>query len=189
MSKSPCCGCGPTGIGNLNFDLIYGLPLQTIASLRKTCEIVAMLSPDRIACYGYAHMPRLKANQRRIDESTLPGIGGTYRSGRGHRRGISAPGFSEDRHRSFCKARRRAGPGCDIEGRLHRNFQGYTDDGRETLIGSWRVLDFPVSGMDMSRIFPTSRAMFVRFRQAASRRRAAASWMPPKGSAPAPSKA
>ena len=62
------------GIGNLNFDLIYGLPLQTIASLRKTCEIVAMLSPDRIACYGYAHMPRLKANQRRIDESTLPGV-------------------------------------------------------------------------------------------------------------------
>ena len=62
------------GIGSLNFDLIYGLPLQTIASLRKTCEIVAMLSPDRIACYGYAHMPRLKANQRRIDESTLPGV-------------------------------------------------------------------------------------------------------------------
>ena len=61
------------GIGNLNFDLIYGLPLQTIASLRKTCEIVAMLSPDRIACYGYAHMPRLKANQRLIDEKTLPG--------------------------------------------------------------------------------------------------------------------
>ena len=62
------------GIGNLNFDLIYGLPLQTIDSLRKTCEIVAMLSPDRIACFGYAHMPRLKANQRRIDETTLPGV-------------------------------------------------------------------------------------------------------------------
>ena len=62
------------GIQNLNFDLIYGLPLQTPASLRKTCEIVATLSPDRIACYGYAHMPRLKANQRRIDETTLPGI-------------------------------------------------------------------------------------------------------------------
>jgi oxygen-independent coproporphyrinogen-3 oxidase len=35
-----------------------------VASLRKTCDAVAMLSPDRIACYGYAHMPRLKANQR-----------------------------------------------------------------------------------------------------------------------------
>ena len=62
------------GIHNLNFDLIYGLPLQTTTSLSKTCEIVATLLPDRIACYGYAHMPRLKANQRRINESTLPGI-------------------------------------------------------------------------------------------------------------------
>ena len=46
------------GIDNLNSTL------QTVASLRKTCDAVAMLSPDRIACYGYAHMPRLKANQR-----------------------------------------------------------------------------------------------------------------------------
>src|SRR3954447_18375743 len=62
------------GICHLNFDLIYGLPLQTTASLRKTCDIVAALQPDRIACYVYAHMPRLKANQRRIDESTLPDV-------------------------------------------------------------------------------------------------------------------
>ena len=102
------------GIQNLNFDLIYGLPLQTTASLRKTCEIVAMLSPDRIACYGYAHMPRLKANQRRIDESYAAWHRRTHRSGRNHCRGISAPGLPEDRHRSFCKARRRARPRRDV---------------------------------------------------------------------------
>ena len=122
------------GIQNLNFDLIYGLPLQTIASLRKTCEIVAMLSPDRIACYGYAHMPRLKANQRRIDETTLPGI-----EERIDQAEIIAEEFLRRGYRKigidhFAK------PGDALaraatSGRLHRNFQGYTDDGRETLIG------------------------------------------------------
>jgi len=122
------------GIRNLNFDLIYGLPLQTTASLRRTCEIVAALQPDRIACYGYAHMPRLKANQRRIDESTLPDV-----EERIDQAGIIAEEFLR---RGFLKI------GIDhfarpddalaravAAGRLHRNFQGYTDDGRATLIG------------------------------------------------------
>ena len=122
------------GIRNLNFDLIYGLPLQTTASLRKTCEIVADLQPDRIACYGYAHMPRLKANQRRIDESTLPDV-----EARIDQAGIIAEEFQR---RGFLKIGidHFARPGDALAqaaaaGRLHRNFQGYTDDGRETLIG------------------------------------------------------
>ena len=122
------------GIGSLNFDLIYGLPLQTIASLRKTCELVAMLSPDRIACYGYAHVPRLKANQRRIDEKALPGV---------EQRIDQAAAITEEfRRHGYLKV------GIDhfarpddalaraaISGQLRRNFQGYTDDTRETLIG------------------------------------------------------
>jgi oxygen-independent coproporphyrinogen-3 oxidase len=122
------------GIRNLNFDLIYGLPLQTVVSLRKTCEIVATLLPDRIACYGYAHMPRLKANQRRIDESTLPGV-----EERIEQAGVIAEEFL--RH-GFLKigidhfARPDDALACAaVSGRLHRNFQGYTDDGRATLIG------------------------------------------------------
>ena len=122
------------GIGNLNFDLIYGLPLQTIASLRKTCEIVALLSPDRIACYGYAHMPHLKANQRRIDETTLPTV---------EERIDQATAIAEEFvHRGFLKIGidHFARPGdalsrAAMAGRLRRNFQGYTDDARETLIG------------------------------------------------------
>lgn len=122
------------GIQNLNFDLIYGLPLQTVASLQKTCDIVAAMLPDRIACYGYAHVPRMKANQRRIDESTLPGI-----EERIDQAGIIAEEFL---HRGYRKI------GIDhfarpsdtlaraaMAGQLHRNFQGYTDDARETLIG------------------------------------------------------
>lgn len=122
------------GIENLNFDLIYGLPLQTIASLRKTCEIVAALSPDRIACYGYAHMPRLKANQRRIDERTLPGI-----EERIDQAEIIADEFQRYGYQKI-GIDHFARPGDALaraarSGGLHRNFQGYTDDGRETLIG------------------------------------------------------
>jgi oxygen-independent coproporphyrinogen-3 oxidase len=122
------------GIRNLNFDLIYGLPLQTIESLRKTCAIVANLSPDRIACYGYAHMPHLKANQRRIDEKQLPGA---------EERIDQAGAIAEEflRH-GYLKIGidHFARPDDELaraaaSGRLHRNFQGYTDDASVTLIG------------------------------------------------------
>ena len=122
------------GIQNLNFDLIYGLPLQTIVSLRKTCEIVATLLPDRIACYGYAHMPRLKANQRRIDERTLPDIEeridqAAIIAEEFLRHGYQKIGIDHFARPSDALAR------AALSGQLHRNFQGYTDDGRETLIG------------------------------------------------------
>jgi oxygen-independent coproporphyrinogen-3 oxidase len=122
------------GIGNLNFDLIYGLPLQTTTSLQKTCRIVAELSPDRIACYGYAHMPRLKANQRRIDENTLPSLEERIDQAETIAEEFLRHGFQKIGIDHFAR------PGDALAraanaGRLHRNFQGYTDDGRETLIG------------------------------------------------------
>jgi oxygen-independent coproporphyrinogen III oxidase len=122
------------GVCNLNFDLIYGLPLQTVASLRKTCEIVAGLLPDRIACYGYAHMPRMKANQRRIDESHLPGVEERINQAEIMAEEFQRHGFLKIGIDHFAK------PGdplarAVLSSRLHRNFQGYTDDGRATLIG------------------------------------------------------
>jgi oxygen-independent coproporphyrinogen III oxidase len=122
------------GIGHLNFDLIYGLPLQTSASLRKTCEMVAMLSPDRIACYGYAHMPRLKANQRCIDESTLPGVELRIDHAASIAEEFQRHGFQKIGIDHFARADDGLARAA-MSGRLHRNFQGYTDDGRETLIG------------------------------------------------------
>ena len=122
------------GIGNLNFDLIYGLPLQTIASLRKTCEIVAMLSPDRIACYGYAHMPRLKANQRLIDEKTLPGPDERIDQAEAIAEEFQRCGYLKIGIDHFARPDDALAQAA-MAGRLHRNFQGYTEDGRETLIG------------------------------------------------------
>lgn len=122
------------GIRNLNFDLIYGLPLQTIASLRKTCDIAASLGPDRIACYGYAHMPRLKANQRRIDETTLPGVEERIEQAAIIAVEFLRRGFVKIGIDHFARLEDRLARAA-MSGRLHRNFQGYTDDARETLIG------------------------------------------------------
>lgn len=122
------------GIRNLNFDLIYGLPLQTIASLRETCEIVAALSPNRIACYGYAHMPRLKANQRRIDDSTLPGTEERIDQAEAIAEEFLRHGFVKIGTDHFARPDDALSKAA-ISGRLYRNFQGYTDDGRETLVG------------------------------------------------------
>ena len=144
------------GIGNLNFDLIYGLPLQTIASLRKTCEVVAMLSPDRIACYGYAHMPRLKANQRLIDEKTLPGVEERIDQADTIAEEFQRHGFLKIGIDHFARPDDALAQAA-MSGRLHRNFQGYTDDARETLIGLRRVFDFAVRGWIRPEYFRRSK--------------------------------
>jgi oxygen-independent coproporphyrinogen-3 oxidase len=60
------------GMTSVNYDLIYGLPFQTRESVRQTVEAVAMLKPDRIAFYAYAHVPWIKPSQRRFTEADLP---------------------------------------------------------------------------------------------------------------------
>jgi oxygen-independent coproporphyrinogen III oxidase len=65
--------CRDSGIRSLNVDLIYGLPRQTAAAFRRTLRLVMSARPDRIAVYGYAHLPALFKAQRRIDPEDLPG--------------------------------------------------------------------------------------------------------------------
>ncbi len=122
------------GIHNLNFDLIYGLPLQTTESIRKTCAHVVSMAPDRIACFGYAHLPRLKANQRRIDESKLPSQDQRIEQADAMAEALVAAGYERIGIDHFAK------PGDSLAraaaaGRLHRNFQGYTDDASRVLLG------------------------------------------------------
>ena len=122
------------GIHNLNFDLIYGLPLQTTESIRKTCAHVVSMEPDRIACFGYAHLPRLKANQRRIDESKLPSQDERIEQADAMAEALVAAGYERIGIDHFAK------PGDSLaraaaSGRLHRNFQGYTDDASCVLLG------------------------------------------------------
>ncbi len=122
------------GIANLNFDLIYGLPLQTVDTLRETCERVAVLAPDRVACYGYAHLPHRRANQRLIDASMLPDADERFRQARTVEDSFVSFGYQPVGIDHF------ALPDDNLaiaarEGTLHRNFQGYTDDRCGTLIG------------------------------------------------------
>lgn len=122
------------GIRNLNFDLMYGLPLQTAASIRRTCALVAALGPDRIACFGYAHLPRLKANQRRIDEAKLPSQDQRIEQAEVMSEELTSAGYVRIGMDHFAKpgdALARAASG----GRLHRNFQGYTEDDSRVLLG------------------------------------------------------
>ena len=60
------------GINGVNFDLIYGLPQQTVASCIDTVHQCIALRPDRFSIFGYAHVPTFKKHQRKIDEARLP---------------------------------------------------------------------------------------------------------------------
>ena len=122
------------GLTSLNMDLLYGLPHQTGASLSDTLQKVLALQPDRLALYGYAHVPWMSKRQVMIDEAALPSPEKRFSLTELARRQLVADGFQEIGIDHFA----RPGDGLALArdtGRLRRNFQGYTDDPAETLIG------------------------------------------------------
>ena len=122
------------GIQNLNFDLMYGLPLQTQDSIRKTCALVCVMAPSRISCFGYAHLPRLKANQRRIDESKLPSQDQRIDQAELIAEELVRFGYMRIGIDHFAKPSDALAAAAST-GKLHRNFQGYTNDDRPVLLG------------------------------------------------------
>jgi len=113
------------GFTSINVDLIYGLPLQTPASFARTIEQVATLRPDRIALYGYAHLPHRFKPQRRIEASALPPPADKLRMLSGAIAGFIARGYSYIGMDHFALADDPLAV-AKREGRLHRNFQGYS---------------------------------------------------------------
>lgn len=122
------------GINGLNFDLIYGLPLQSVASLRETCDRVAEMKPDRIACFGYAHLPQRRANQRLIDESILPDADERFAQASAVAESFIQYGYQPVGIDHFALPDDALAIAAE-NGTLHRNFQGYTTDRCNTLIG------------------------------------------------------
>jgi oxygen-independent coproporphyrinogen III oxidase len=119
---------------SINVDLIYGLPRQTPESFRRTVGQVAALRPSRIALYAYAHLPQRFKPQRRIDGAALP-------SGEQRIRmlGDAIAGFIGNGY-VYIGMDHFALPGDALavakrQGRLHRNFQGYTTQPDCDLIG------------------------------------------------------
>lgn len=122
------------GIASVNFDILYGLPQQTEASLESTVSHAIALVPDRIALFGYAHVPWMRPNQKRIDSAGLPGRDERLRQFRLSEAMLNQSGYVSVGLDHF------ALPSDPLavaarEGRLHRNFQGYTTDKADALIG------------------------------------------------------
>lgn len=122
------------GIGKLNFDLLYGLPLQTVGSCLDTVAKCIELRPDRFSVFGYAHIPSFKKHQRKIDENALPDSIERHLQSEAIAEALIDAGYERIGFDHF------ALPGDNLavakrEGRLRRNFQGYTDDTADTLIG------------------------------------------------------
>ena len=122
------------GIAAVNFDLMYGLPHQTAATLVETVRASAALRPERIALFGYAHVPWFAKAQRLMPEEALPAPAERAAQALAARRALEAEGYVAIGIDHFAlpddpMAVAAAG------GRLHRNFQGYTTDRAQTLIG------------------------------------------------------
>ena len=81
------------GFTSINFDLMYGLPGQTEASVVKTARQAASLTPERLAVFGYAHVPWFKKHQRMIADADLPGVNERYGQARAIERELEAAGY------------------------------------------------------------------------------------------------
>ncbi len=134
MVEAAVANLRKAGIANIGFDLMYGLPLQTVEHVRQSAALAAAMKPQRVAIFGYAHVPWFKKQQRLIDARTLPDAAERYRQAMAAHEAWSAMQYvpvgidhyvlPDDK---LAIAARR--------GSLHRNFQGYTDDDCPVLIG------------------------------------------------------
>ncbi len=122
------------GYDSVNFDLIYGLPYQTLSSVAETIAKVATLRPDRIAFYSYAHVPWVKPGQRSYTEKDLPdnqAKRALYESGLAKLKALGYVDIGMDHFALPGDALVRAAENQT----LHRNFMGYTTCATELLIG------------------------------------------------------
>ena len=122
------------GVHSVNCDVLYGLPYQTLETLRDTVDKIISLDPDRVALFGYAHVPWMKKHQTMIPQEVLPDAIARYRQMKTAGEMLVQAGYEAVGIDHFAK------PGDTLakameEGELRRNFQGYTDDSADALIG------------------------------------------------------
>ena len=126
-------GLRAVGVGGLNFDLMYGLPGQTPENVHASARQAVALRPDRIAVFGYAHVPWMKRHQTMIRESDLADIDGRWLQADAADAALVEAGYVRiglDHYALPNDALSRAA----TEGRMRRNFQGYTDDAAAVLV-------------------------------------------------------
>lgn len=117
--------CRRAGFDSMNLDLIYGLPLQTVETFRHNLAQVIALRPDRVAVYSFAYVPWIRGNQKKTDPKTLPAPEVKFELFLQALEAFTAAGYQQIGMDHF------ALPGDELavaqrEGRLQRNFMGYT---------------------------------------------------------------
>lgn len=117
-------------IASINVDLVYGLPLQTRDSTMRTLDQVIQLAPDRIALFGYAHLPKRIVHQRLINDADLPDAVERFAQSNRMANRLSEVGYVRIGLDHFAKP---SDPLAQAE--TSRNFQGYTTDATGALIG------------------------------------------------------
>jgi oxygen-independent coproporphyrinogen-3 oxidase len=122
------------GIGRINIDLIYGLPHQRVAGIQRTVEQVCALAPDRIALFGYAHVPAMKPHQRLIDERALPDSAARWAQFEAAAALLQQAGYLWIGLDHFARPDDPLAV-ASASGQLRRNFQGYTTDRCAALLG------------------------------------------------------
>ncbi|MFB9172129.1 oxygen-independent coproporphyrinogen III oxidase [Roseibium salinum] len=122
------------GLTALNFDLMYGLPGQTPETIRDSVDKTLSLAPGRIALFGYAHVPWMRKHQRLIDESALPSAAERLQLADLARSELLKAGYVAIGLDHFARADDSMAIAL-ADGSLKRNFQGYTTDQGEQLIG------------------------------------------------------
>lgn len=121
------------GIERINFDLMYGLPAQTPESVAGSARQAAELSPDRVALFSYAHVPQLKPHQKALGHLGIPDGMERLALERAARGVLAGAGYAEIGMDHFARPEDSLASTMR-EGRMRRNFQGYTDDEASTMI-------------------------------------------------------
>lgn len=122
------------GVQSVNIDALYGLPLQTKDRLMQTIQRCIDLKPDRMALFGYAHVPWLKKHQNLINTRDLPDTMDRYDHARAASAALLDAGYLAIGIDHFALPEDSLAVAA-LSGQMHRNFQGYTTDSHQTLIG------------------------------------------------------
>jgi len=121
------------GVSAINFDLMYGLPGQTPENVAATTEAAITLRPDRLAVFGYAHVPWMKKHQAMIKEADLADVDGRWAQAEAADEALLAAGYVRIGLDHYALPDDPLAVAA-AEGRLRRNFQGYTDDPAPVLV-------------------------------------------------------
>jgi oxygen-independent coproporphyrinogen-3 oxidase len=127
-------GLRRAGVQRINFDLIYGLPNQTVRSCVETVTTALTMKPDRLAVFGYAHVPDIKKHQRLIDSKALPDSSTRIEQTVAIADTLVAAGYRQIGLDCFAIPDDELGK-AQTTRRLRRNFQGYTSDDCDVLVG------------------------------------------------------